>query len=49
MSDKSITYKEKDYKINYNDNLFEARENHNEKSFEQFKQFIIFQKLIQDK
>ena len=49
ISDKGITYNTKKY--NYTKKVIssEPRENFNEELFEQFKQFILFQKMIQDK
>ena len=49
ISDKGITYNTKKY--NYTKKVIssEPRENFNEELFEQFKQFILFQKMMQDK
>jgi hypothetical protein len=49
ISDKGITYNTKKY--NYTKKVIssEQGENFNEELFEQFKQFILFQKMIQDK
>ena len=49
ISDKGITYNTKKY--NYTKKVIssELRENFNEELFEQFKQFIVFQKMMQDK
>ena len=49
ISDKGITYNTKKY--NYTKKVIssEPRENFNEELFEQFKQFILFQKMVQDK
>ena len=49
ISDKGTYYNTKKYN-NYSDyNLSKSKENFNEELFEQFKQFILFQKMIQDK
>ena len=48
ISDKGITYNTKMYNYNSEVNSSEPREKINEKLFEQFKQFILFQKMIQD-
>ena len=49
ISDKGITYNTKKY--NYTKKVIssEQGENFNEELFEQFKQFILFQKMMQDK
>ena len=49
ISDKGITYNTKKY--NYTKKVIssEPRENFNEELFEQFTQFILFQKMMQDK
>ena len=49
ISDKGITYNRKKY--NYSKKVIssELRENFNEELFAQFKQFILFQKMMQDK
>ena len=49
ISDKGITYKTKKYNYYPEYNLTKSKENFNEDLFEQFKQFILFQKMIQDK
>ena len=49
ISDKGITYNSKMYDYNSEDNLSEPRAKFNEKLFEQFKQFILFQKITKDK
>ena len=49
ISDKGITYNTKRYKNQYEDNLFDPKENYNEELFDQFNQFIIFQKMIKNK
>ena len=49
ISDKGITYNTKTYNYNSQINLSEPREKFNEELFEQFKQFILFQKMTQDK
>ena len=48
ISDKGITYNAKTHNYNSELNSSEPRENFNEELFEQFKQFILFQKMIQD-
>ena len=47
ISDKGITYNTKKYKPNLDNILSERSESYIEELFEQFKQFIIFQKMIQ--
>lgn len=49
ISDKGITYNTKKYSYFPEYNLYKSKENFNEDLFEQFKQFILFQKMIQDK
>jgi len=49
ISDKGITYNRKKYKNNSEDTLSESTEKYNEELFEQFKEFIMFQKMIQNK
>ena len=49
ISDKGITYNTKKYNYTSKVNSSEPREKFNEELFEQFKQFILFQKMIQDK
>ena len=49
ISDKGITYSTKKHTNYSEDNFLEPRENYNEELFEQFKQFIVFQKMIQNK
>ena len=49
ISDKGITYDTKKYGYNSEYILSKSKENFNEELFEQFKQFILFQKMIQDK
>ena len=44
ISDKGVIYKN-----HSEDNLFEPKGKYNEELFEQFKQFIMFQKMIQNK
>ena len=48
ISDKGITYNTKKYKIHSEDNLFGPKGKYNEELFEHFKQFIMFQKMIQN-
>ena len=49
ISDKGITYNTKNYSNNPENNLYKSKENFKEDLFEQFKQFILFRKMIQDK
>ena len=49
ISDKGVVYNRKNYKNHSEDNLFEPKGKYNEELFEQFKQFIMFQKMIQNK
>ena len=49
ISDKGITYNTKKHSYYQEYNLYKSEENYNEDLFEQFKQFILFQKRIQDK
>ena len=49
ISDKGITYNTKNSKFNSKLNTSELGGNFNEELFEQFKQFIQFQKMAQDK
>ena len=49
ISDQGITYNTRRYKKNSDDILSEHGETYNEELFEQFKQFILFQKTIQEK
>ncbi len=49
ISDKGITFHSKKYNHNSEDNLSIPREKYNEDLFKQFKQFILFQRLIEDK
>ena len=49
ISDKGITYNLKKYKYNSQINLSQPTEDLYEEFFEQFKQFILFQKITQDK
>ena len=49
ISDKGITYNTKKYSYYPEYNLYNSKENFNEDLFEQFKQFILFQKMIKDK
>ena len=49
ISDKGITYNTKNYNYKSEVNPSEAREKFNEELFEQFKQFILFQKMTQNK
>ncbi len=49
ISDKGIIYNTKTYKYNSKVNLPESIEGFNEDLFDQFKQFILFQKMEQDK
>ncbi len=49
ISDKGVSYNTNNYKNHSEDNLFEPKGKYNEELFEQFKQFIMFQKMIQKK
>ena len=49
ISDKGITYNTKKYDNNSKVNSTEPTENFNKELFELFKQFILFQKMRQDK
>ena len=49
ISDKGITYDTKKYNYNSDYILSKSKDNFNEELFEQFKQFILFQKMIKDK
>ena len=49
ISDKGITYNTKKYSYTSDDILFKSKENSNKELFEQFKKFLLFQKMIQDK
>ena len=49
ISDKGITYNTKTYGYKSEVNAYVSREIFNEELFEQFKQFILFQKMVQDK
>ena len=49
ISDKGITYDKKKYSYNSEYILSKSKENFNEELFEQFKQFILLQQMMQDK
>ena len=49
ISDKGITYNTKKYNSNSEINSTKTTEKFNEELFEQFRQFILFQKMTQDK
>ena len=49
ISDKGIIYNTKKYNYNSKVNSSESKEKFNDELFEQFKQFILFQKMRQDK
>ena len=49
ISDKGITYNSKKYNHKSNYLLSESEEAYNEELFEQFKKFILFQKMIEEK
>ena len=49
ISDKGITYNTKTYSFNSELNSSEPGEKFNEELFEQFKQFILFQRMVKDK
>ena len=48
VSDNGITYNTKKNNPTKKDNYSEPREKYNEELFEQFKQFILFQKMLED-
>ena len=48
ISDKGITYNNKIHKQKPDNILSESRESYNEELFEQFKQFIHFQKMREE-
>jgi len=48
ISDKGIIYDKKKYEYDSKFNLYEPKEKYNEELFEQFKQFILFQKMTQE-
>ena len=48
ISDKGVSYSTNNYKSHSEDNLFETKGKYNEELFEQFKQFILFQKMLQN-
>ena len=49
ISDKGITYNMKTYRNISEDDLSESSEKYNQELFEEFKQFIMFKKMIIDK
>ncbi len=49
ISDKGITYNTKKYSYTSHNILSRSKENSNKELFEQFKTFLLFQKMIQDK
>tara|TARA_Y100001968_G_C18856926_1_gene480747 strand:- start:5 stop:400 length:396 start_codon:yes stop_codon:yes gene_type:complete len=49
ISDEGITYNTKHHKLNTDDPLSESNEEYNKELFEQFKQFIKFQKIRKEK
>ena len=49
ISDKGITYNTKKYSYTSDHVLSKSKENFNKELFEQFKKFLLFQKMIQDK
>ena len=49
ISDKGITYNTKKYKHSSGDFLSDSREPNNEDLFEKFKQFLQFQKMLEEK
>ena len=49
ISDKGITYNTKKYSYNSDHIISKSKENFNKELFEQFKKFLLFQKMIQDK
>ncbi|WP_269624614.1 hypothetical protein [Prochlorococcus marinus] len=48
ISDKGISYNTKNHRHNSNDDLSQYRGKHDEELFEQFKQFVQFQKMRKD-
>ena len=48
ISDKGIVYSTKKYNNNSNNDSSESKRKYNEELFRQFKQFIIFQKMMQE-
>ena len=48
ISDKGITYNKRNHKRNSNPISFERSESYNEELFEQFKQFMLFQKMAEN-
>ena len=49
ISDKGITYNTKRYNNNSNNPSIDSKEAYNKDLFEQFKQFMLFQKMIEEK
>ena len=49
ISDKGITYNNKNCKLKMDNILSESRESYNEELFEHFKQFIHFQRMREQK
>tara|TARA_B100000945_G_C20088345_1_gene460056 strand:- start:156 stop:551 length:396 start_codon:yes stop_codon:yes gene_type:complete len=49
ISDQGVTYNTKNYKPKSNYLSYEPKEAYNKELFEQFKQFILFQKMIEEK
>ena len=49
ISDKGITYNTKKYNYTSDHFLSKSKENFNKELFDQFKKFLLFQKMIQDK
>ena len=49
ISDKGITYNTKKYSYTSDHLVSKSKENFNKELFEQFKKFLLFQKMIQDK
>ena len=49
ISDKGITYNKKESNQKTDNFLYESKELYNEDLFEQFKDFILFQKMIKEK
>ena len=49
ISDKGITYNKERCSYKSSNFLSEAKESYNNDLFEQFKQFILFQKMIEEK
>ena len=49
ISDRGITYDTRKYTLNSENDLSKRADNYNKKLFEEFKQFILFKKIIKNK